>query len=82
MKINEKKLQRIIQDEYAKILIEEELANDPNENSYEEYRKLIRESLNEHAKDYVWGVKAPYGRTANQYAIAVPIKARDLWPLK
>ena len=31
----------------------------------EEYKKL----LEEHAKDYVWGVKAPYGRAANQYEL-------------
>ena len=33
----------------------------------EEYKKL----LEEHAKDYVWGVKAPYGRAANQYKLSV-----------
>ena len=27
--------------------------------------------LQEHAKDYIWGVKAPYHRTANQYQISV-----------
>jgi hypothetical protein len=27
--------------------------------------------LQEHAKDYIWGVKAPYHRAANQYQISV-----------
>jgi hypothetical protein len=29
----------------------------------EEYNKLLKE----HAAQYVWGVKAPYSRVANQY---------------
>jgi len=33
----------------------------------EEYEKLLQE----HAKEYVWGVKAPYHRTANQYELSV-----------
>ena len=33
----------------------------------EEYEKLLQE----HAAEYVWGVKAPYHRTANQYELSV-----------
>jgi len=33
----------------------------------EEYEILLQE----HAKDYIWGVKAPYGRAANQYMISI-----------
>ena len=27
--------------------------------------------LKEHAKEYIWGVKAPYHRAANQYQLSV-----------
>ena len=27
--------------------------------------------LQEHAKEYIWGVKAPYHRAANQYQLSV-----------
>ena len=37
--------------------------------------QIIKEELEallqEHAKEYVWGVKAPYHRTANQYQLSV-----------
>jgi len=75
MKVNEQRLQEIIHEEYIKIILEEQSAIDSEENNSDEYRRIIKEELNtllkEHAKDYIWGVKAPYGRTANQYDLSV-----------
>ena len=34
-------------------------------------RQELEQLLQEHAKEYVWGVKAPYHRTANQYELSV-----------
>jgi|3_EtaG_2_1085321.scaffolds.fasta_scaffold08301_6 uncharacterized protein YaaW (UPF0174 family) len=31
----------------------------------------LEQLLQEHAKEYIWGVKAPYHRAANQYQISV-----------
>ena len=47
----------------AKLMPENKL----NQIIQEEYEKLLKE----HAAEYVWGVKAPYHRAANQYELSV-----------